>query len=87
MSSSVVRLVASPVPPECLSSDGSPLVSPSLSWDSEPLPASPCSLVLGSYSPEAAAERAYLRVTASYGLGLLLLTSFAGLVLNWRRRN
>ena len=55
------------------------------SWDSGPLAPSQCSRDLGSYSWETARELASLRVTVSYGLGLLLLATFAGLVANWRR--
>lgn len=55
------------------------------SWDSGPLPPSQCSLDLGSYSPETAAELAALRVTASYGLGLLVFLTAAGTVARWRR--
>jgi len=69
----------------CLSSDGEPLPVPLPSWDAGPLPPSACSLAQGSYSPEVASELAGLRVTVTYGLGLLVLLSAATAVAAWRR--
>lgn len=61
-----------------------PWLSEPLAWDSPPLPASPCSLDLGTYSPEIQAELAALRVTVAYGLGLAVLALFAIAVARWR---
>lgn len=69
----------------CLSSDGAPSSVEPPAWDSPPLPPSACSLALGSYSPETAAELAAIRVSVVYGLGLLLLLTAATTVARWRR--
>lgn len=54
-------------------------------WDSPPLPPSPCSLALGSYSPEMQQELAAIRVSVAYGLALIALPLWGLLIVKWRR--
>lgn len=71
-------------PSTCPFPDGGPWEPSPLSWDASPLGPSPCSVALGSWSPEIQQELAAIRVTVAVGLALLILPAWALLIARTR---